>query len=160
MKRFRDTNYFVSENGVVINNKTNKTLNNHKNRYGYLYNNLIINGKEQKHANHRLVAECYLPKVEGKSQINHKDGNKANNHVSNLEWCNRSENQKHAYDYKLQLKRFGDKHPLSKPILDTFTGIYYVSKRETSKALNITERMFCVRMKSNYLGFRDRFIYA
>lgn len=45
---------------------------------------------------HRLVAEAFIPRIKGKEQINHIDGNKQNNLVENLEWVNNSENQRHA----------------------------------------------------------------
>lgn len=45
---------------------------------------------------HNLVAEAFLPKINGKYEVNHKDCNKLNNHIDNLEWCDRFENMQHA----------------------------------------------------------------
>lgn len=50
---------------------------------------------------HRLVAKHFLKKIEGKNYINHKDGDKLNNRIDNLEWCTHSENMKHAYKNNL-----------------------------------------------------------
>lgn len=63
---------------------------------------------------HRLVAEAFLPKPEGKDQVNHKNGNKADNRVENLEWCTLSENRQHAFKTGLQSVPNGHLSPAAK----------------------------------------------
>lgn len=60
---------------------------------GYKSICLSKNGKSKIHLIHRLVAEAFLPKIEGKDFVNHKDENRSNNTVDNLEWCDKSYNQ-------------------------------------------------------------------
>jgi hypothetical protein len=59
---------------------------------------------------HRLVAERFIPNPEGKSDVNHLDGNKANNDVCNLAWCTKSENTRHAYATGLMKAKRGPEH--------------------------------------------------
>lgn len=58
-------------------------------------------GKCQYWLVHRLVALTYIPEIDGKTSINHIDGNPKNNKVENLEWCNHKENNNHAFDNRL-----------------------------------------------------------
>ena len=56
-------------------------------KHGYLYVGLCKNGKQTHYRLHRLVAEAFLPNPDNLPQINHKDEDKSNNRVNNLEWC-------------------------------------------------------------------------
>jgi hypothetical protein len=60
---------------------------------------------------HRLVADHFIPNPENKPEVNHIDGDRANNSVDNLEWCTRSENMQHAQDNNLMPDYSGFNNP-------------------------------------------------
>lgn len=66
-------------------------------RFGYAQLNFRVNNKINCFKVHRLVAMAFIPNPENKPDVNHIDGNKLNNCVSNLEWCSKSENMIHAF---------------------------------------------------------------
>jgi hypothetical protein len=64
--------------------------------FGYLQLGLTKDGVRRRRCVHKLVAEVFLPNPRGLSEVNHRDGDKHNNVLSNLEWCTRRENIQHA----------------------------------------------------------------
>ena len=69
---------------------------------GYKKVELTKNGKRKSKRIHRLIAKAFIPKVEGKPDINHIDGNPLNNEIQNLEWCTQRENVLHALEIGLR----------------------------------------------------------
>lgn len=65
---------------------------------GYMHVSLCKDNKKKTFSVHRLVATAFIPNVDRKPEVNHKNGNRADNRVENLEWVTRSENERHAYD--------------------------------------------------------------
>lgn len=95
--------YQISNYGDVKSLRNNQILKAHITPKGYLRIQLNIDGFSKNFMVHRLVAEAFIKNhPEGKDQVNHKDTNKMNNFSGNLEWCNNSENQLHAYTNNLQ----------------------------------------------------------
>ena len=84
--------YAVTSCGKVYSHKSKKFLKPRKHSCGYLQVSLSKNGKVKTYLVHRLVAEAYLPNPEWLPQVNHKDENKENNALPNLEWCDISYN--------------------------------------------------------------------
>ncbi len=101
LEKFGYSNYSVDSSGKVYAHNLGKYLSEYDNGLGYMAVKLRKDGKRKQHYVHRLVALAYLDNPENLSDVNHKDGDKSNNSVSNLEWVNRSENLKHAFDNKL-----------------------------------------------------------
>ena len=126
-----DTNYNIFNNGDCFNTKTSKFLSGSIKNNGYKMYNLTINGKKKDFLAHRLVALHFIPNPNNYPVVNHKDGNKLNNNVNNLEWISHAENRQHSYDNDLCNKRgkqkkyekdlFGEEW---KQFLDT---TYYIS---------------------------------
>ena len=93
--------YQVSNYGRVYSKITNKIMKPKIEKDGYYRLGLRKNGVRKFFRIHRLVALAFIPQEEYKPVVNHKDGNKLNNNVENLEWCTVSYNVKHAYDNNL-----------------------------------------------------------
>lgn len=97
------------------------------NGHNYLVIALRRNTKRKNYYIHRLVADAFIEKVDGKDYINHKDHNRMNNKVENLEWCTQKEN----IEYSKHLM----KHKKNKIL--TNTGERYIIYRKSNKTYRI-----------------------
>ena len=96
--------YFqVSNLGNVFSKRSNRILKQTKSKKGYWTLATKIGGSDHCFSVHRLVAEAFIPNPESKPYVNHKDGCKTNNILSNLEWVTAKENSAHSWATGLQL---------------------------------------------------------
>ncbi len=89
----------VDEDGTIYKKYSNgkfKKAPQHKSENGYKTISLRVNGKQRNLYSHRIIAKYFIPNPENKPIVNHKDGNRANNNINNLEWCTLKENSQHA----------------------------------------------------------------
>lgn len=93
--------YTIREDGVVT-SRFGRAIKHQLSKNGYVRVELWRNGEGKKYLLHRLLAKAFVPNPDGKPTVNHIDGDKANNTITNLEWATRSENQKHAYQAGLR----------------------------------------------------------
>lgn len=110
----------VSSSGDIRNKKTGRVLKQTVGSTGYLNVATKIGGRAGKNVcfrMHRVILQSFAGDQPGK-EVNHKDGDKTNNHVHNLEWVTSSENSKHAFETGLAKARRGTNHTSSKLTLE------------------------------------------
>lgn len=98
-KQIDNSCYYVSSFGRFYSTSSKKILKQNIDKDGYN----IITLLHKTYRSHRLVAKNFLNNVENLPQVNHKDGNKQNNNISNLEWCDQSYNMRHRFEVLKQV---------------------------------------------------------
>lgn len=147
MKEFRDTGYKITKEGDLFNRFGKKMAGSLSNGYkGYV---IYVEQKAYRFLAHRMVAETYIPNHDNKPQVNHMDGDKLNNNVSNLEWVTCKENHEHAKRTGLTSHLSGlravqaqcrEVQPNTKKIVDTTTGKVYDSIADAALDLGINRK--------------------
>ena len=109
------------------------------NNCGYLQVFFRMNGKLVSKLVHRLVAQVFISNPNNLQQVNHRDGNRSNNNVSNLEWCTASYNQKYRNKHGVsQTEAAG--HPLFAVNLNTLKASRFRSQHEAGRELGLFDQ--------------------
>lgn len=108
--------YVVETDGRIFSKKTNKYLKPGINSNGYLSVELFNNGESKRLLIHRIVAKAYIPNPNSFPQINHKDENRSNNDVSNLEWCTPKYNMNYGEGAKTRHLKIDYTKPIYKEV--------------------------------------------
>lgn len=123
----------ISDTGEIMNKNTGKILKQTANKAGYLSVSIKPNGKHGKAKClriHREVALAFIPNPLNLPQVNHIDGDKSNNTVSNLEWITASGNVQHAYDSGIHSNVRPTLRNLSKTDVEYIKSVYIPNSRE------------------------------
>lgn len=108
------------------------------NRDNYLFVNFRLNGKQVNRLVHRIIAEAFIPNPDNLPQVNHKDCNRKNNNVLNLEWCDNSYNVRYREKYGVsQTETLG--HPVYVINLKTQESLRFESQSEAGRELGVRQ---------------------
>ena len=129
--------YIIYSDGWIWSKHKGDYLKPQDNGLGYQKITMRVNNKRKNVYIHRLVAETFIPNPNSLPEVNHKDGDKSNNNVNNLEWCTGLQNKHHAAENGLTLK--GERnhaHKLTEEQIKTIRSEYvFGSKDKSQRAL-------------------------
>ena len=142
------SNYEISNFGNIRNVKRKTLLHPSKRKNGYLQVLLYKDGKRKIFLVHRIVAFTFIPNnnQQEKPDVNHKDENKENNRIDNLEWCS---------------KQYNIDYSQSKKVLCIETGIIYKSTREASRETGFAQNGIwecCNEKQKTCGGYRWKYV--
>lgn len=144
--------YTITSNGEVFSDNSGKMKTRNKGNTQYqIINFMREDGSKKTFRLHRLVMMAFSPidNME-EMEINHKDGDKTNNSLENLEWCTSSENQKHAFKNDLQKARRGEESNFSKLTKEDIDKIFRMRSAGMTQE-KIANRIGCTRSNISYI---------
>ncbi len=137
-----DGRYSVTSTGLIYDNEKQRYLTQCVNDKGYKCISLVIEGKRKTKQIHRFVAQAFIENPDDKPQVNHKDGDKTNNHAINLEWSTQSENMKHLHRTR-KLKSTGSKRKLKAMDVPVIFDLYFdrgLSQAQIAKGFGVSPK--------------------
>lgn len=136
--------YQVNSLGQIKNVRHNHILKGHKMKNGYITVMLSKNKKHKRKYVHRIVAETFLDNTDNYKIVNHKDFNRTNNNLNNLEWCSQKYNVLYSYlNNRMPLP------PAQKPKkIKRNDGKIYNSIEEAGKDMKIHPSIICNQLKN------------
>lgn len=143
-KKIDNYNKFIDTNGYLY-SEDGKQYCRWVDNVGYYQSSFTENGKKHYVRLHRLLALAFIPNPNNYPQVNHIDGNKLNNDISNLEWATNSQNTKHGYDNNL----YHSKNRSAVIAIDKVNGNYmeFKSIRECANQLNLNRKTITAILK-------------
>lgn len=142
--------YEINENGDVRNKLTRNYIKGDINNAGYCRVCLYHKSKKQRFFRHRLVAQLFIPNPKNYPEVNHINGDKTINHKDNLQWCDRTHNEREAH--RLQIKEY-------KPFEVYFqNGEYkqYEFAIDLAKELDLTKRTIQNYLQGKSYGYIEQ----
>ena len=140
--------YLVCSDGYLINSGNGKIIRGCINKKSGYVSVCILdeNGNPHTELLHRLIADAFCEKKNGADEVNHIDGNKANNVSSNLEWVNHGENLKHAFTFGLREDDVSPKRVIARN-MDTGEKMEFSSIYKAARFLGISQGNICMCCK-------------
>lgn len=144
--------YTIDDLGNIYSDISGKMKTRNKGNTEYQIINLMtLEGKKKTFRVHRLVMMAFHPiQNMNDMEVNHIDGNKQNNTLSNLQWCTASENQLHAFQIGLQKPRKGEKSNFSKLTQKDVDKIFNLRRKGLTQK-QIAEKIGCTRSNISYI---------
>lgn len=129
------------------------------NKNGYLQVSLYKDNKRKVVYVHRIIAETFISDEDFSKTVNHKDGNRLNNAISNLEWCTYSENNTHSYQkLNRKINRFKGRINVSVVDVELNRTLTYPSVAETSRSINLSETQIRRYLNTNK-KWKERYLF-